>query len=239
MLSIIIPTYNEERLLPCLLESIKKQSYKDFEIIVADNNSFDKTQLVAKSYGAKIVKGGMPAVGRNNGAKIAKGEWLLFLDADVVLPVEFLEKTTSEIKRRNFEVSTCNITPLSDKKIDKFLHEIVNYYMLITQNFFPHATGACIFIRKTKHFLINGFNEKVKLGEDHDYVSKANKIAKFGVLRSIRLPMSIRRLEKDGRLNIIIKYLMSEFHLAFLGPIYSDIFKYKFGYSSKKNRGKI
>ena len=236
MISIIIPTFNEEELLPKLLESIKKQSYKDYEIIVADNNSSDRTQSIAEGHGAKVERGGVPAVGRNNGAKIAKGDWLLFLDADVVLPPYFLEKTMMEIKKRKFEATTCVVKPLSNKKIDKVLHGAVNCYILATQKFFPHAPGACIFIKRKKHFLIGGFNEKMKMGEDHNYVSKASKVAKFGVLSSIFLPISVRRLEKDGRWNITLKYLMSEFHLAFLGPIYSDFLNYKFGYSNKKFR---
>ena len=74
ILSIIIPTYNEEEYLPVLLDSIKSQSFDDYEIIVADANSTDKTREIAESYGCIVVAGGLPAVGRNNGAKIAKGE---------------------------------------------------------------------------------------------------------------------------------------------------------------------
>ena len=58
MISIIIPTWNEEECLPKLLECIKKQSYKDYEIIVADANSKDKTVTIAKKHGCKIVKSG-------------------------------------------------------------------------------------------------------------------------------------------------------------------------------------
>ena len=85
ILSIIIPTYNEEEYLPVLLESIKKQSFKDYEIIVADANSTDRTREIAESYGCIVVDGGLPAAGRNNGAKVATGEYLLFLDSDLEL----------------------------------------------------------------------------------------------------------------------------------------------------------
>ena len=69
MLSIIIPTYNEEYLLPKLLESIKKQNFTDYEIIVADNNSKDNTVKIARKYKCRIVKGGLPGSGRNRGAE--------------------------------------------------------------------------------------------------------------------------------------------------------------------------
>ena len=77
--SIIIPTYNEEEYLPVLLESIKKQDFDDYEVIVADANSTDRTREIAEEYGCIVVDGGLPGVGRNNGARVAKGEYLLFL----------------------------------------------------------------------------------------------------------------------------------------------------------------
>ena len=100
MLSIIIPTKNEEHYLPKLLDSIKKQEYKDYEIIVADGGSNDRTKEIARKYGCKLVKGGLPSVGRNNGAKVAKGYLLLFLDADFILPEGFLKNLVQEIKKK-------------------------------------------------------------------------------------------------------------------------------------------
>ena len=73
-LSIIIPTYNEEKGIPILIKSIQAQNYKNYEIIVADAKSKDNTVKVAKKLGARVVRGGLPARGRNNGAKVAKGE---------------------------------------------------------------------------------------------------------------------------------------------------------------------
>lgn len=234
MLSIIIPTFNEEKLLPGLLKSIKEQSFKDIEIIMADNNSTDDTCLIASELGIKVVKGGMPANGRNNGARFARGEWLLFLDADVILPPNFLKRAIREIKKRNFGVASCLVQPLSDKRMDRFLHNVVNWYMGAVRKISPHAPGSCIFIRKEIHQLIGGFNEEMKLAEDHDYVSRASKVTKFGLLRDVRILVSVRRLDKDGRLNISLKYLGVEAHLFLLGPIYSNFFNYGFGYSNEK-----
>jgi len=122
------------------------------------------------------------------------------------------------------------IKPLSTRKIDKFLHGVVNLYFRVTKKNFSHAPGFCIFAKKEVHQLVRGFDEKIKLAEDHDYVFRISKIAKFDFLKSVRIPVSVRRLNKDGRFNIATKYLAVEMHLIFLGPIYSNIFNYKFGH---------
>ncbi len=108
MLSIILPTYNEEKYLPNLLKSIKKQSYKDYEIIIADSSK-DKTKLIAKKFKCKVVNGGYPPIARNNGAKISKHD-LLFLDADVIFKNQnFLKKFLKKIKQNNLDIATCKV----------------------------------------------------------------------------------------------------------------------------------
>jgi len=234
MLSIIIPALNEEKYLPDLLESLQAQAFKDYEIIVADSNSADDTHPIALKAGARIVGGGLPAYGRNRGAEVARVDWLLFLDADVVLPFNFLEKAMTEIQEQNLSVASCPIAPLSDRKIDKLLHHAVNLGFQVTKNIYPHAPGFCIFIKKEYHLLIGGFNEKILLAEDSDYVLRASKICKFGLLQSVRILVSVRRLDKDGRLNIAVKYLASDAYRILIGPIESNIFNYQFGYPTEK-----
>jgi len=228
-LSIVIPTLNEEYFLPFLLSSIKNQTYKNYEIIVADAGSTDKTLEITKEYNCKLTDGGLPGVGRNKGAKIAQGEYILFLDADVLLPENFLKNTLTEFEEKNLDIATCDIYPLSEKKIDKFLHSAVNSYFKTIQFFSPHAPGFCIFTKKEIHEKIKGFDEKILLAEDHDYVKRATKIGKFRILQSEKIPVSVRRLEKDGRLKIMLKYILCEAYILIKGPVTSDIFKYKFG----------
>src|SRR3989344_4510616 len=159
-LSIVIPTLNEEKLLPVLLESIKKQKGVNMEIIVADNNSTDNTRKIAVSYGAKIVNGGLPAEARNNGAKASGNDIILFLDADVILPApDFFKKTLFEFNKNNFGIATCEFYPISDKTIDKIFHQAANFYLKKTHSLMPHIPGFCIFVSKNIHEKINGFDE--------------------------------------------------------------------------------
>ncbi len=69
MLSIVVPTFNEEDFLPRLLASIEAQDYADREVIVADNRSRDRTRAIARAHGARVVTGGS----RRRGATGAHG----------------------------------------------------------------------------------------------------------------------------------------------------------------------
>jgi glycosyltransferase involved in cell wall biosynthesis len=84
--SVIIPTYNRARLLEGAIESVLAQSYDDYEIIVVDDESTEDIQAVAARYGPKvrysrIARAGF-AEGRNHGMRMARGEYLCWLDSD-------------------------------------------------------------------------------------------------------------------------------------------------------------
>ena len=117
-ISIIIPTLNEEKFLPKLLDSLAGQQDKDFEVIVVDGASGDKTVEVAQSYIKKvphltIIQAEKPGVSyqKNLGASRATGEWLLFVDADVILYPYSIERMRAYITERNLEFFTPWFSP--------------------------------------------------------------------------------------------------------------------------------
>ena len=230
MISIIIPTFNEEKYLPKLLKCIKKQTYKNYEIIVADANSKDKTRQIAKNYGCKIVKGGLPAIGRNNGAKTAKGNILLFLDADSMIEKWYLKSALKDMEKRRFDVAGSYLYSLSGKFIDKFFLGIFNAWIYATQSFYPNACGSGIFCKKWLHNKVKGFDETIKLSEDMDYVRRAGKYGKFRIIKNSRIIYSMRRYEKEGRLKVGLKLFLSALYRIFFGEIKSDVFKYDLRY---------
>jgi len=232
MLSIVIPTLNEEKYLPKLLNSIKKQSFKNYEIIVADFNSKDKTRKIAKKYKCKIANGGPPSVARNNGAKIAKGDMLFFIDADCIINKSFLQKALKEIKGKNLDAAGCYAVPQSKKISDHLTFALFNFWICITQFFYPNAAFG-IFCKKDLHRRINGFDESIRLSEDMDYVKRAGKHGKFRILKSAKIYASVRRFDEEGRLKLIIKLLLSGIYRVFFGEIKSDMFKYRFGHKMK------
>jgi len=238
MLSVIIPTLNEEKYLPLLLESIKKQDFKprtrtssvrgmDYEIIVADAGSTDKTVEIAKSYGCKVVVGGLPAKGRNEGAKVAQGDIFLFLDAEVVLSENFIEKALSEFKERKLGIASCGLEPITGNKIYKLSYDLLyNWPVRFLENVFPYASNF-ILVKREVHQRIKGFDEEIKLAEDHSYARKAAEITKFGFLKSVKLTLSPRRFQYEGWLWISMKYYFCNFYNVFFGDVRSDIFKYE------------
>lgn len=238
MLSIIIPTLNEENYLPFLLESIKKQKIQDYEIIVADNNSKDRTVEIARVFGCKVVPGGLPAKGRNEGAKVAQGDLLLFLDADVVLPDGSLEKLLKEFQERKLSVASCLVGPREKSFILKIIyHLIYNLTVSAIEKFRPCALSF-ILIKRTLHEKIGGFDEKIKFGEDVDYVRRASKFGAFAYLKSNKILVSGRRFYQDGWLVTCLRYIFSGLYLIFFGPIKSDILKYKFGHYDHRSKEK-
>lgn len=230
--SIIIPTLNEERYLPRLLEAIKKQGYRLVEVIVADWNSKDRTVSIARGAGCRVVECKMAGIGhaRNVGAAAAEGGILFFLDADVVLPTGALKKIVKGFQKRNLGIATCTMIPISKKIADKILHGVANRIMIVMQfTPWPYIPGFCILVKRSVHKKIGGFDEMLKLAEDHDYVIRARKYGKFRVLADVKIYVSTRRLEKEGRLRLIGKYFFSEIYRVFGGKIKKDIFKYEFG----------
>ncbi len=236
MLSIIIITKNEEIMLPRLLQSIKLQDFNDYEVIVSDAKSTDKTREIAKKYGCRVVEGGLPSIGRNNGAKSAKKDILLFLDADVILPPQFLSKNIKEFNGRNLVSATTLYVPLSKKNIDKFLHHCYNAFARTVQYISPHAAGFCIFMRKDVFNKIGGFNENVRMAEDHALVNQSKKHGKFRILKTVPLLVDVRRLDKEGRIGTIKKYLITDIYRLFKGEIENPPFDYDMqGVNMKKN----
>ena len=228
LLSIIIPTKNEEIYLPKLLESIKKQTFSDYEIIIADNRSEDKTLEIAKKFGCIVTKGGMPGPGRNLGAKIAKGEVLLFLDSDTELDGKFfLELLVEEFNDRKLD-SAVPRSYADGNFLDKMFYGFWNSLVAISQYISPFAGGWCIFARKDMHDKINGFDERIVLGEDSDYAKRIGKIGKFRMIKGSKIKVSPRRFEKEGHLKIILQSIGVGIFWAIKGK---DDKKNRFGYN--------
>lgn len=233
MISIIIPTLNEEKYLPRLLKSIAKQDFKDYEIIISDAGSSDKTAEIAKTNKLKFVlndKVKHPSHQRNEGAKIAKGDTLLFIDADSVLPNDFLECGYSQFKKEKLVCASFYIKFNPNRfhyNLYSAISNLVSFMKKNTKN--PVAMGAAILADKKAHDFIDGFDLQVLLSEDCDYASRLRKHGKFNMIKGCRLLYSARRIEKEGFFTAGFKWLKMGVMTITNRRIKKQIVKYDFG----------
>ncbi|MDR0290395.1 MAG: glycosyltransferase [Treponema sp.] len=227
--SIIIPALNEEVIITRLLECIKMQDFDSYEVIVADAHSTDKTRKIAADYGCRIVDGGLPAGGRNAGAAVAEGDFLFFVDADVVLPQGFIRNVYNEMQDRYIDLATCEIRPISDYRLDRILHRMINLAVLLNLRIDPKAFGFCIFVTRRLFQLTGGFDETIYVAEDNDFVKRASEKSWLRYLSSAYIMASIRRFEKEGRFAYMKKGIKLNLHRTFKGEIHTDeVVKYEF-----------
>ena len=235
--SIIIPTLNEENYIGGLLDALKRQSFKDFEVIVVDGNSEDKTKEKVLEYkkdlDIRFTNSPKRGVGfqRNYGLSFAKYEDLVFFDADITIEDDFLNKINKYLEKNHSDVLTSWFEPLSSKKRDKVIFRVFNVYLEAIKFISPGGGGAFIYAKKGPFIKVGGFSEDIVFGEDFDLFKKMDKKGyKYKLVRNPLIKVSVRRLNKEGRLYYTTNLLKAELHRTFKGPI-KDIkkIKYEFG----------
>lgn len=233
MLSVVIIALNEEQNITNLLTDLASQSLRDLTITVADARSKDRTRDVARSFGAQVVDGGAPSVGRNAGAAATEGEIIVFLDADVRLKSEhFLEDMLKEMRMRRLDIAAVTIRGITTNPIDRLGFWLYNKYALLWGRAFPHAPGACIFVKRHVHDTIGGFDPSVTVAEDMLYARQANAVGLFGILKAHPVWTSPRRLRKDGRIKLLFKMLWIELYMLIKGPIRNKEISWDLDHSS-------
>jgi glycosyltransferase involved in cell wall biosynthesis len=236
--SVVIPTRNEEANIGKLLSSLAEQSFLDFEIIVSDSHSKDKTAEIVSSFEQKVPKltfidgkASNVAQARNNGARAALGNWLIFLDADVYVEKHYLKQMQKHILVDKPDMATSWNRPAGDSRRGAFMMALMNAAMTLVQGIKPGASGTCILMKKTLFEKIGGFDETIFFGEDTELTFRAAKKAHgiFRVYPTPKLYVSTRRFDKEGLLVSYYKSLYALFHLLFLGPVRKKIFEYEMG----------
>lgn len=221
--SIVIPVLNEEKFLPFLLEDLSRQTTRDFEVIVVDGHSEDKTVERASTFKNKLPsltiltsKIRNVSVQRNLGANKAIGQYVIFNDADNSLPPFFLEGIKYQLHVKPFDLFTCWFNPdsdtASDKAVASYLNIIIEAAFLLNQ---PAAYGALIGCKKSIFKNVGGFNPEIGFAEDTEFVNRGYKKGfSFGVFHEPRFVYSFRRLRKLGKIKSLQKY--SVLHLKYL-----------------------
>ena len=237
-LSIIIPTLNEEKYLPKLLNSIIEQNFGGkLQVIVVDGSSIDRTVVIAQSYKEKIkdfliLKTKADTGGqRNKGADKAKYEHIVFIDADMILPKNLLNKFTEIINPNQKIIHVPIYFPVPGISLVHLAYYFAGLVVVVFSIFSPATPGQFIFTTKKNHFEIGGFKEGVVAGEDIDYGERSIKNgANFKIHYNCFVLTSVRRAQKMGAFNMIWFYLKTFIYYKMHGvPYNKKKFKYSYG----------
>ena len=205
--SVIIPTWNEAKYLPSLLDALHRQTMPPLEILVADSGSSDGTQEVARRAGAVLLEGTRrgPGEGRNRGARAARGDLLLFVDADCVVPPNLIETAAAAGQDSDIVGGATGFMPLGGGGIARALFSLANgYQRAMTIWGFPHNAGYCFFFRRSTFGALRGIREDMPLNETHDLAMRSRSFGRFVIL-PIVVQTSMRRFHAHGYARTILR----------------------------------
>ncbi len=217
--SLIIPAFNEEKLLPSTLKSIQKSASAftdrglNWELVVCDNNSTDQTAAIAKEHGARVVFEGknLIARARNAGASIATGEWFVFVDADSVPPRELFEDLADSVATGNL------VGGGSLMEMEGEIHWFYRFWLWgwnRTSLFMSWAAGSFVFSRADGFNAVGGFPENCYTGEELGFSQKIkrwgkNQGLKFRILTKHPLLTSPRKISLYSRTELLKTLFLS------------------------------
>ncbi|MEI8361420.1 MAG: glycosyltransferase [bacterium] len=230
MISIVIPTLNEAQVLADTIKNIRTIISSEIEIIVTDGNSSDETIKIAKKLADKLVihnslERQTIAHARNAGAALATGDYLLFLDADVVVPnaSEFMRKILAEFQQNLKLVAVTvklEVLPSLSTWSDILFSKIaINWPHLVNNNILKigSASGEFQFIRRSVFNEIGGFNEKLVSCEDLNMFERLARVGETKMLYSLVVYHTGRRFHKIGWSRVLMTWIVNIIYYKLFG----------------------
>ncbi len=204
-ISVVIPAYNEERYLPATLTALTKASSQlttstgaVVEIIVVDNQSTDQTASIALLHGAHVVSEATHNIARvrNTGARAARGNVLVFVDADTVVPEMLLVRICNVLFDTNVDGGAFDTAYRPKRIVLRFYLELWHLF----GRFCRMAQGPTQFARREAFLAIGGYQEHLYMGEDVDFYWRLKKTAErhgknVKLIRDLRVVPSTRRFD--------------------------------------------
>lgn len=198
-LSVVVPAFNEEKLLAGTLARIREALAAfaaggwSHELIVCDNNSTDRTAQVAQAAGARVVYEPVNQISRarNTGAAAATGDWLLFIDADSSPSRQLMEDVKFEIERGGCIAGGCTVDlPLArlDVKLWVGLWNAMSRAL-------SWPAGAFLFCEARAFRAAGGFSEALYAGEEIDLARRLKRMGRLRILHRHPLLTSGRKAE--------------------------------------------
>jgi len=232
-ITFVIPAFNEERLIPLAIQSIREEMAgrpNDYEILVVDNASTDRTAEVAAERGARVVqelkRGIVPA--RQAGYLHAKYDLLANIDADNAVPAGWLDKALGAL-----DPATVVVTgPLVYPEFSPLMQVLTKFFYFLGR--ISHHTlgtmvqGGNFIVRKSALDAVGGYNtDVVFFGEDTDFAVRIAMVGNVKLVPKMWVYSSARRFQVDGIVLTTWRYILNYLTVTFLGkPVtteYQDI----------------
>jgi len=196
MISVIIPAHNEEKYIGPTLDALQQQDYGWFETVVVANGCTDKTAEAARSRCHRLILLSQKSlcVARNLGARMAKGEILVFLDADTLLEPAAL-KVVAQQFTRNFSAATLKGRP----DIERFQYKFVYFLKNLTHRTGFHRGSSGVIICWREHFIkTGGFDERLEVRENSELIWRLRKFGNYRYIDDVAATTSMRRYAQHG-----------------------------------------
>lgn len=237
--SLVVPNLNEEQYLPLFLESLVNQTFKDFEVIIIDGLSFDRSFKIIRSYKSKLnlccLSNAKRNIGyiRNYGSMVADGEVLFHTSSDTYFEPNLLKKIKECYDVEGMVAVSGRTYPLGTNMISKLSYQAFDLLrFLFTLSPFPikkyRPSGNFCSVRKDVFFKVGMFPE-VRINEDglfgqklDEYVFKNNKRIWFNL--KLYVGHNVKRFEEVGGLKTVMFYLFVFGNMfPFLKPLLRNI----------------
>jgi glycosyltransferase involved in cell wall biosynthesis len=204
--SIIIPTLNEAKYLPKLLTDLSEQTFKDFEVVIVDGSSTDKTVELATTFKSKMKLSILASTKRhvctqrNLGANSAKAEILIFSDADNRLPPYFLQGLKYRCESEGLDIISPLICATASTPQNNTIAAALNVFLELDMSIKPrHLLESCFLINKECFLAIGGFDETIDYAEGNALLARAMHLGYTAkTVKDPNYEFSFRRLKKYG-----------------------------------------
>lgn len=201
-ISVIVPALNEEKYIGNVIEGLQTQTFRDFETIIIDGGSTDKTVKIAKPF-AKIIIEKRKGISRarNAGARVAKGKILVFLDGDTRPTKKLLSAYHEMFANEKIIAATGPILPLekTNKRISVGYRVVsilfVRLSILIGK---PSIVGSNFAVRASTFRKVKGFDPYLMTYEDWDLSARLNKHGRIAYVKNALVYTSVRRVVAWG-----------------------------------------
>ena len=176
--TIVIPAYREDVYLNRLLSCLSQRGNSANRIVVAAGPDSSGVRVVCQAHSSLNVvlveTAHGVATARNTGARAADTFWILFLDADVMIPEYFVVRLVSAAVNASLDLVTASFRAVDGSRFVNYLGSLLSSYFWMYRNTRrPALNGGCILVRRDVFADIGGFNEELRYGEDHDLAQRS------------------------------------------------------------------